>query len=99
MVNDLNSYFLYEHICPNGWHYVGITNRKTLNTRWRGGIGYRKNYPFFNYIMRVGWQNILHICLESNLTEEQARTMERDLIHLRISENIPLYNVIHNNKK
>jgi len=91
-------YSVYRHICPNGYHYIGITNRK-LNVRWRSGIGYRKNYKFFNYILHTGWDQILHICEFTNLTEEEARRIEKELILQAISENIPLYNVIHNNKK
>ena len=67
------------HICPNGKKYVGITIQEP-NQRWRDGKGYYKNKHFYNAILKYGWDNIQHIILFSDLTEDEANEIEEKLI-------------------
>ena len=71
--------YLYMHICPNGKKYIGITAQQP-NQRWRDGKGYCKNKHFYNAILKYGWNNIQHIILFSDLTEDEANELEEKLI-------------------
>lgn len=73
------NYTVYQHICPNGKSYFGITRIKP-EKRWSNGHGYRFNSYFQNAIKKYGWDNIVHTIIETSLTKEQAMQMERDLI-------------------
>ena len=70
---------VYQHLFPNGKSYVGITNQK-VNRRWRSGKGYSFNVRLTNAINKYGWNNIEHIILAEDLTEEDACIMEVKLI-------------------
>ena len=85
-------YFIYEHRNKvNGKVYVGMTN--DLNRRFRGnGIEYKpsgknKNRPFFNAILKYGWDNFEHVVLEEVETFEEACERERFYIRERDSRN------------
>lgn len=70
---------LYRHTSPSGKVYVGITNN--TKNRWRsGGIGYRSQTAFWNAIKKYGWENFKHEILKTNLTVDEAKQMEIDLI-------------------
>lgn len=71
--------YLYMHVCPNGKKYIGITMQEP-NQRWRDGKGYCKNKHFYNAILKYGWNNIQHIILFSDLTEDEANEIEEKLI-------------------
>ena len=52
-------YYIYIHTVPNGKKYVGMS--KNIDKRWEGyGKRYKSNQPFFNDILRFGWDNISH---------------------------------------
>ena len=70
---------VYIHISPSQKCYVGITGRNPQERWGNGGYGYR-NQPFFRAIEKYGWDNFQHIIVASGLTEEQAKTKEKDLI-------------------
>lgn len=72
-------YTLYMHITPSNKRYIGITSNKT-NTRWKRGNGYISNTHFYNAIQRYGWNNIQHIVIDTNLSEEEAKKQEIYLI-------------------
>ena len=72
-------YKVYEHICPNGKIYIGITCRK-LQKRWCNGNGYRNNKHFYKAIQKYGWDNIQHLLLYDELTKENAEQKEIELI-------------------
>lgn len=71
-------YKVYMHILPNGKKYVGITSKQNAEERWRNGTAYN-NY-FKKAIKKYGWDNIQHIILYENLTEEEAKQIEINLI-------------------
>lgn len=69
-------WFLYMHICPNGKRYIGITSRNP-KIRWgNNGKGYYKSL-FYNAIKKYGWNNIEHIIVHSELTEQEANSKEK----------------------
>ena len=74
-----NIYIVYKHTTPNNKVYIGITKKKP-NDRWASGFGYEHQIYFFRAIVKYGWDNIKHEILYSNLTEEEAKTIEIRLI-------------------
>ena len=82
MISKNNKKFcVYEHLFPNGKRYIGITSKKP-NARWENGSGYdnNKQYVMANAIKKYGWENIQHNILYTNLTEEEAKEKEIELI-------------------
>ena len=69
---------VYMHISPSNKFYIGITSQ-TIEERWRNGEGY-KTQPFYNAIQKYGWDNFEHVILFENLTEEEAKEKEIELI-------------------
>ena len=73
------SYSVYRHIFPTGEAYTGITNGR-VEDRWNNGFGYESQRKFFKRIVAVGWDNIRHEVVETDLDEISARKMEKELI-------------------
>ena len=66
----------------NGKMYIGITSRRP-EVRWgNNGSQYTstKNPCFHSAIKKYGWDNFEHIILFEHLTEEEAKSKERELI-------------------
>jgi group I intron endonuclease len=86
------NFSVYLHKSPSDKVYVGITKKKRIKDRWDNGNGYKNNILFFKAITKYGWDNFKHIILFTNLTEERAKNLEKDLIrhykNLGISYNI-----------
>ena len=83
MKNSENCWTVYRHITPSGKYYIGITSRENLNQRWRNGRGYNKKSKkqfFYNAIEKWGWDNIKHEILDTNLTEDEAKSLENKYI-------------------
>lgn len=80
-MEEKREYCVYKHTSKiDGRAYVGIT-RVGAKNRWRnGGIGYKNQKYFWRYIEKYGWDSLEHEVLFDNLTEEEATTMERELI-------------------
>lgn len=77
-----NNYTVYMHRNKyNNKVYIGITGRQP-EIRWgSNGNGYWNNTHFYNAIKKYGWNDgFEHIILYSNLTKEQAESLERKLI-------------------
>lgn len=78
MKENKKEYSVYCHVSPSNKKYVGIScNPKK---RWNNGKGYIKNYLFWRAIEKYGWDNFEHQILYSNLTVEEAKTIEIKLI-------------------
>ena len=75
----MKTWTVYRHITPNGKSYIGITSRENLNQRWSNGRGY-KDTPFGEAIEKYKWENIKHEILDTNLTEDEAKRLEREYI-------------------
>lgn len=90
-ISEAIEWTIYRHVSPSGKVYIGITS-KEINRRWRYGTGYSNCILFQNAIDKYGWNNIKHQVLFTNLTEERAKNLEKDLIrhykNLGISYNI-----------
>lgn len=73
-------YMVYKHTFPNNKIYIGITTKTNPKERWRGGSGYSNNDLMTKAIKKYGWENIKHEILYKNLTEEEAKQKEIELI-------------------
>lgn len=72
-------YSVYKHTSPNGKVYIGIT-KMNPELRWQNGAGYKENNKFWKDILFYGWSNIKHEILYVDLTEEEAKNKEVELI-------------------
>ena len=80
MIIKNGNYKIYIHINKvNGKMYVGIT-KQTPEDRWKNGTGYDTSPKFYNAIKKYGWENFYHIVFADNLTESEAKNMEKILI-------------------
>lgn len=71
-------YYVYCHITPSQKRYVGISCNPLK--RWNSGKGYCKNYRFWRAIKKYGWENIKHVIIASNLSEDEAKSLEAMLV-------------------
>ena len=78
------AWIIYKHTllidCPHkGWSYIGQTNAKNPNLRWKNGKGYLTiDSAFSKAIRKYGWDNFSHEILETNiLTLEEANKREK----------------------
>lgn len=81
MNNKIKKFIVYIHKFPNGKMYIGITSKKP-NARWQNGNGYSKEKQpiMYNAIKKYGWENIEHIIMFSDLSENDAKSKEIELI-------------------
>ena len=89
------NYSLYVHIVPkeisnydHDKYYVGITSRN-VKKRWSNGLGY-KTQVFYRAIQKYGWNNIEHIVLSTQLSQNVAEELERTIISY-LNSNLPQY--------
>lgn len=70
-------YSVYIHEMPNGKRYVGATT----NTKVRFKPDqYISNKAFYSDILKVGWKNIKHIIVKSDLSVTDASNLEMETI-------------------
>lgn len=82
-----NKWQVYIHINKiNNKKYIGITSEKDPNKRWKNGLGYKRQI-FYKAIQKYGWDNFQHKILFTNLTEQQAKQKEIELIALYNTNN------------
>lgn len=81
-LKDDRHYCVYVHTCrDNGKMYVGMTGRDP-KVRWGcNGSGYKSQTVFWRAIQSHGWDNFDHEIVASNITEQEARALERKLIN------------------
>lgn len=77
----MKNYIVYKHISPSNKSYIGITCQKNYKHRWNNGKGYVGNDYFTKAINKYGWENFRHLILYENLTEEEAKAKEIELIN------------------
>ena len=58
-----------------------MTSQKP-QSRWQGGNGYKGNSYFTRSIKKYGWDNFRHDIILTDLTEEQAKSLEKIYIML-----------------
>ena len=82
------AYCVYKHTCrANGKVYIGATSQKP-KARWGlRGQNYHHNAYFSHDIEKFGWDNFEHEVLYTELTFEEARQKEIQLIALFQSNN------------
>lgn len=73
------AYTVYELVFPDGKRYIGLT-RQNVKARWHGGSGYRNQKRLYAAIQHYGWENIQHNIIRDNLSEEQGKSLEEELI-------------------
>lgn len=66
------------HVFPNGKKYIGITCQKP-EARWKKGNGYAGQYVY-KFICEYGWENISHIILKKDMSEDEALNFESEMI-------------------
>ena len=83
---------MYKHTSPKNKVYIGITSYDPY-VRWgKGGIRY-KGQPFYNAIQKYGWDNFKHEILFTNLSEQEAKKKEIELINeYKANDHIHGYN-------
>ena len=74
----------------NGKCYIGITSTSIEQRAGSNGKNYKKNPLFARAITKYGWGNFSHEILYSNLSKEEAATLEVKLIKEKQSNN-PTY--------
>lgn len=84
-----SKWIVYEHISPSKKVYVGITSR-SCEARWgKDGSKYfnrkKKNGSFVyscfaSALLKYGWNNFEHKVVSFNLTETEAKRLEKQLI-------------------
>lgn len=70
---------VYMHITPSNKRYIGITS-KSLKERFGPNGALYRNQIFGRAIKKYGWSNIEHIMICDNLTKEEAKKLEIELI-------------------
>lgn len=77
---ETKRFYVYRHENKiNGKSYIGITSRTIPNRRWKNGEGY-KDQIFYRAIQKYGWGNFNHIIEAKNLSEQEAKQLEIQLI-------------------
>lgn len=75
----MKDFVVYCHKLHDGRRYIGITSQK-VNRRWRNGDAYYCNSYFYRAIKKYGWDAFEHEILFHDLTEEEAKAKEIELI-------------------
>ena len=76
---DDNKWSVYKHTAPCGKCYIGITC-KPPEQRWEYGKGYRHNAHMQSAIEKYGWESFEHEILAVGLSQDEALSMEREMI-------------------
>lgn len=87
-----NKYTVYIHIVPQNLsnynydkYYVGVTCQKP-EARWgKNGVNH-KNIHFYDAINKYGWDNIIHLIIVSEICEDSAFYLEKQLIKCLMSD-------------
>lgn len=63
----------------NGKRYIGFTSQDP-EARWKNGHGYKPTTYFGNAIDKWGWSSFKHEIWFANLTEEEGKQLEKEMI-------------------
>lgn len=76
----MNEYKVYMLTFPNNKKYIGITKRD-VEKRWNNGEGYnQRQHKVYEAIQNFGWENVIKEILYENLSSEDARKLEMEMI-------------------
>lgn len=93
MEENKNTWCVYKHTSPSGKVYIGVTHHSNPERRYgKNGIAYKACIVFYRAIVKYGWTNITHEILFDNLSEEEAKQKEIELIQFYHDQNIS-YNI------
>lgn len=87
MINDEKKYCIYKHTSPSGKVYIGLTCQSPPEKRWQNGNGYKQCARFWNAIQKYGWDNFNHEIMFTQLSFDEAREKEKELIDIHNSTN------------
>ena len=73
-------YCVYLHTSPSNKYYVGITSQAPEGRWGKGGFRYKRNHHFWNAIQKYGWNNFKHEIIFENLTENEAKAKEHEMV-------------------
>lgn len=77
---DERKYCVYMHKNKvNGKRYIGVTSTKPED-RWKNGWGYYKQLIFWRAICKYGFDGFDHIIVQEQMSEQEAKQLEIDLI-------------------
>ena len=68
-------YTVYKLTDPEGKIYIGCTGRN-VKRRWKSGWGYYSQQPFWEAVVRFGWESIRKEILCKKLTKAGAEKLE-----------------------
>lgn len=74
-------YAVYKHTSPKGKVYVGCTSQKLNHRFGRNGNGYKFSKELYKDIEEFGWDSFEHEVVSSDLNEDEAYALEKDMIH------------------
>lgn len=81
-LDDGKKWCVYCHTNKiNGKRYFGITSQD-INERWKNGFGYQNQVVFWRAINKYTWDGFSHEIVVENLTENEAKQKEIELIAL-----------------
>lgn len=80
-------YTVYKYTSPSNKVYIGITGRTLVQRAGYSGERYDKCPAFGRAIKKYGWENFTSELLAQNLTEEEAKRLEKYYIKLYDSTN------------
>jgi group I intron endonuclease len=79
--NNYPKFTVYMHVNKiNGKRYIGITKINPYKRWGTYGVGYKTQRYFYKSIQKYGWDNFEHIIVATNLSKDDAKTMETNLI-------------------
>ena len=79
-LEPINNWVVYKHISPVNKVYIGITSQNPKNRWGKNGNNYQKGTYFRKAIDKYGWDSFKHIILYTNLSEQEAKNLEIQLI-------------------
>lgn len=78
---------VYMHVNKtNGKKYIGLTGQD-VKRRWKNGSPYRQCTYFYRALLKYGWDGFEHIVIMSNMTENEAKEKEVELIRKHKTNN------------
>lgn len=75
----MNNYLVYKHTSPSGKSYIGITNNYKRRCQ-EHRLTINECVAFGRAIQKHGWDNFTHTIIASNISLEEANTLEQLLI-------------------
>lgn len=82
----MNLIYLHRNKINNKCYVGRSCHIKNPNNRWQNGKGYKRQ-PFYDDIVKYGWDNFEHIILENDIPDEDVDKREKYWIAYYHSDN------------